>query len=74
MTLDEYINKEFQSNLELAREEMEATCPDDGTWSERSAWNMAAEWTQEEVAMYVGKYLDNKWAGQQEATNKAHYG
>jgi hypothetical protein len=77
MTFDEYIEKEFQTNLELAREEL--ALEDEEThgemeYSERRVWDIAIEWTQEDVGMYVGKYLENKWAEKQEATNKAHYG
>ena len=69
MTLDEYIEKEFQSNLEIAQEEYieDEDCDDS---RDKVCWNLASEWTQEEVSMYVAKYLDNKWASQQEVSNK----
>jgi hypothetical protein len=70
MIFDEYIEKKFQSNLELAREELDAV----DHLSECTAWKLATEWTEDEIMAEVGKYLSNKWWEKQEVINKAHYG
>lgn len=72
MTFEEYIDREFQKNLELAREELiEHWNPDD---VECAAWRVATEFTQDDIANYVGSYLGKRWALKQEGINKTFYG
>lgn len=76
MTLDEYVDKQFQENLELAREELARESEDthgEMEYSERRAWSVAIEWTQDDVSDYIGTYLEEKWWEKQEAINKAFY-
>jgi hypothetical protein len=76
MTFDEYVDQEFQKNLELAREELmleEEDTHGEMEYSERRTWSVAIEWTQEDVANYVGTYLEEKWWEKQEGINKAFY-
>jgi len=73
------VNNKFESNLELAHEEIEATAPDDlppgyaCEPSERSAWNMAAEWTMQDLENEIGQELENRWWQKQEELNKNFY-
>ena len=39
----------------------------------RHAWNVAVEWTQDDIANAVGRHFERKWWKKQEAINKAHY-
>ena len=71
-SFDAYIERKFQKNLDLAREELSAVNDYDG-YSDRQAWNMAVEWTQEDIANYVGQMLENRWWAKQEGINKAFY-
>ena len=70
------VNKKFDENLSLAREEcqLNAELNDDIEYSEREAWNAAVEWTQEDIGSDIGHELENRWQQHQEATNKEHYG
>ena len=71
MTFEEYIEKKFEQNLELAREEIELH--DNSDDIETRAWRFATDWTQEEVAADIARYFGRKWAEQQEYLNKAFY-
>lgn len=74
MTFDEYIDREFQKNLELAREEVEM---DDNIYDvedlNRRAWRFAVEWTQDDIANQIGRKLEQRWWGIQENINKVFY-
>ena len=78
-SMEKYVEREFQKNLELAQEELAMTAPDDlppgyhANVSERSAWNMAVEWTQDDIANTIGRQLEQKWWAKQDAINKAHF-
>lgn len=57
----------YRSNKEMALEDAEGL-------SDREIHNIAAEWTAEDISRDVQQVLENMWAGQLEATNKAHFG
>ena len=71
MTFDEYIDKMFKQNLEIARDE--ANHIGDVDCSERTIWNMGVEWTLQDVERYVEHHLEQKWQIKQEAINKVFY-
>lgn len=60
------IDKIYQEHLELARDE-------DPDISDCQAHSLATEWTQEDVARQVGRYLDQKYWQKQDLINKAHF-
>jgi hypothetical protein len=71
MTFEEYIDKKFEENLKLAREEIKMHDPSDDI--ECRAWNTAVEWTQEEINSDVILVIGRKYWKQQEAINKAFF-
>lgn len=77
MKLLEYVDKQFDENLRLAREQLLQDIDEgthtEGEFSDLEAWNIATEWTLEEITMLVNSRLEHRWAGQQEAINKEHY-
>lgn len=66
MTINEIIEERFTYNLVLAREEN----PD---MEDDEVWRFAREWTIEDMSSEIAKYIDNMWAGRQEAINQAFY-
>lgn len=69
MTFDKYVDKMFQQNLELARDELD--CLDD--FSEDRAWKLATEWTQDEIANKIAQYLSQKWWKKMDDINKEFF-
>lgn len=68
MTFDEYINQKFQKNLKLAREELaleDKESHGEMEYSERRAWNVAIEWTQDDISNIIGQQLKQKWIDKQ---------
>ena len=66
MAINEIIEKRFKANLKLAREENPSMEYD-------ACWRFAREWTIEDMASEIAKYIDNRWANQQELINKIFY-
>jgi hypothetical protein len=77
MTFDEYVDQEFQKNLELAREEMETVEYLKESYvvgaNERQAWNLAREWTEDDIVAKVASHIERKWWIRQDGINKAFY-
>ena len=76
MTFDEYIEQKFQKNLELAREELmlkEEDTHGEMEYSERRAWNVAREWTEDYIVAEVASRIERKWWAKQEGINKVFY-
>lgn len=75
-TFNKFVEREFKKNLELAREEMaleDEESHGEMEYSERRAWNVAVEWTQDDIANQIGRQLEQQWWAKQDAINKAHY-
>ena len=70
MTFEEYVDREFQKNLELAREELALEGEE---YSERRAWNVARDWTEDDIVANVASYIERKWWSRQDVVNKAFY-
>lgn len=72
----ELIEKIYQEQKELAREELDLNCKTgyEGEWSEKELHNLAVEWTLDDVTQMVNSYLDQKWAHRQDSINKNFFG
>jgi len=74
MTFEEYVDQEFQKNLELAREEVQLDPNNNDIEDlERRAWRFAVEWTQDDIVNYVGRYLGQERDMWEEFINKGFY-
>ena len=76
LTFEEYVDREFEKNLELAREELALESEDthgEMEYSERRAWNVAREWTEDDIVANVASYIERKWWNKQDVVNKVFY-